>query len=202
MVNRQRLAPAVSTAHYDGRAQRRARIGAGGMAAQASNFNCLETYEARLVGLGAMAERYFKADPTTCLIKLRQFVDLFAQPPAARMRLFSPPDEPLTELLQRWKAERTIPREASDLFHQLRIFGNQVAHAHKDDHGGSTVGLKVARLRLPGREKLELIRLVGQSHLPARRTLEMLGIRPSIADLPDTTISSDLKTLSSFRCGV
>lgn len=34
-------------------------------------------------------------------------------------------------------------------------------------------------MRLPGSEKLEVIRLVEQSHLPARRTLDMLGIRPS-----------------------
>ena len=34
-------------------------------------------------------------------------------------------------------------------------------------------------MRLPASEKLEIIRLVEQSHLPARRTLQMLGIRPS-----------------------
>jgi transposase InsO family protein len=34
-------------------------------------------------------------------------------------------------------------------------------------------------MRLPGSEKLEIIRIVEQSHLPTRRTLEMLGIRPS-----------------------
>ncbi len=34
-------------------------------------------------------------------------------------------------------------------------------------------------MRLPGSEKLEIIRLVEQSHLPARRTLEMLGVRSS-----------------------
>jgi hypothetical protein len=34
-------------------------------------------------------------------------------------------------------------------------------------------------MRLPRSEKLEIIRLVEQSHLPARRTLDMLGIRPS-----------------------
>jgi hypothetical protein len=33
-------------------------------------------------------------------------------------------------------------------------------------------------MRLPGSKKLESIRLVEQSHLPARRTLEMMGIRP------------------------
>ena len=34
-------------------------------------------------------------------------------------------------------------------------------------------------MRLPGSEKLEIIRLVEQSHLPARRTLQKLGIRLS-----------------------
>jgi putative transposase len=34
-------------------------------------------------------------------------------------------------------------------------------------------------MRLPASEKLEIIHLVEQSHLPVRRTLEMLGIRPS-----------------------
>ena len=31
-------------------------------------------------------------------------------------------------------------------------------------------------MRLPAAEKLDIIRIVEQSHLPARRTLEMLGI--------------------------
>jgi transposase-like protein len=34
-------------------------------------------------------------------------------------------------------------------------------------------------MRIPAAEKIEIIRLVEQSHLPARRTLQMLGIRPS-----------------------
>ena len=34
-------------------------------------------------------------------------------------------------------------------------------------------------MRYPAAEKLEIIRLVEQSHLPARQTLEKLGIRPS-----------------------
>ena len=34
-------------------------------------------------------------------------------------------------------------------------------------------------MRPPASGKLEIIRLVEQSHLPARRTLEMLGMKPS-----------------------
>ena len=44
----------------------------------------------------------------------------------------------------------------------------------KHDRGWGRRGM-----RFPGSEKLEIMRLVEQSHLPARRTLEMLGIRPS-----------------------
>jgi len=33
-------------------------------------------------------------------------------------------------------------------------------------------------MRYPGSEKLEIIRLVEQSHLPVRRTLARLGILP------------------------
>lgn len=40
------------------------------------------------------------------------------------MGLFSSPDEPFSDLLQRLKAERAMPREAGDLFHQLRIAGS------------------------------------------------------------------------------
>jgi putative transposase len=40
-------------------------------------------------------------------------------------------------------------------------------------------------MRYPASEKLEIIRLVEQSHLPAKRTLDMLGIPapPSIAGM-------------------
>jgi len=34
-------------------------------------------------------------------------------------------------------------------------------------------------MRLPASEKLEIISLVEQSHLPARRTLQTLGVKPS-----------------------
>jgi len=110
-----------------------------------SNFEFLKSYDTQLVRLGALAERYFKEDPNTCLIKLRQFAELLAQQLAARMGLFTSSDEVFADLLQRLKAERAMPREAGDLFHQLRISGNQAAHAHRDDHAGALTGLKIAR---------------------------------------------------------
>jgi type I restriction enzyme R subunit len=115
------------------------------MSARGSNFEFLERYDAQFVRLGALAERYFKDDPNTCLIKLRQLAELLAQQLAARMGLFTSAEEPFADLLQRLRAERALPREAGDLFHQLRVSGNQAAHGGKDDHAGALVALKVAR---------------------------------------------------------
>jgi type I restriction enzyme R subunit len=36
------------------------------------------THDPQLVRLGGLAERYFKDDPNTCLIKLRQFGEVLA----------------------------------------------------------------------------------------------------------------------------
>lgn len=115
------------------------------MTGRGSNFDFLKTYDAQLVRLGALAERYFVEDPNTTLIKLRQFAELLAQQLAARMGLFTSPDEPFADLLQRLKAERAMPREAGDIFHQLRISGNQAAHANRDDHATALTSLKMAR---------------------------------------------------------
>lgn len=115
------------------------------MTVHKSNFELLKQYDPQLVRLGVLAERYFQEDPNTCLIKLRQFAELLAQQFAARMGSFSSFDEPFADLLQRLKAERVLPREAADLFHQVRIAGNAAAHAHRDDHAGALTSLKLAR---------------------------------------------------------
>lgn len=115
------------------------------MSGRGSNFDFLTTYDAQLVRLGALAERYFKEDPNTCLIKLRQFAELLAQQLAARIGLYTKPDESFAELLVRLKVERAMPREAGDLFHQLRIAGNDAAHAHRDDFATALTSLKMAR---------------------------------------------------------
>lgn len=110
-----------------------------------SNFDFLSTHGPQLVRLGVLAERYFRDDPNTCLIKLRQFGELLGQEVAARVGLFTSPDEPQSDLLRRLKAERAAPPQVLDLFHQLRIAGNRATHAHADDYGLALTTLKVAR---------------------------------------------------------
>ena len=99
----------------------------------------------QLVRLGALAERYFPDDPNTCLIKLRQFGELLAQVTAAKTGLFTSPEEQQSDLLRRLKFERVVPAEVADLFHQVRIAGNQATHAHGGDHAQALTTLKIAR---------------------------------------------------------
>ena len=56
-------------------------------------------------------------------------------------------------------------------------------------------------MRYPAAEKLEIIRLVEQSHLPVRRTLEMLGIpRATFYRWYDLDQTSSLRFLSVRGC--
>lgn len=50
---------------------------------------------------------------------------------------------------------------------------NELRSASSTEHN---CGREGRRIRYPASEKLEIIRIVGQSHLPAKRTVNQLGI--------------------------
>lgn len=110
------------------------------------NFSYLRAYDEQLVRLGNLAERYFKDDPATSLIKLRQFGEVLAQLTAAKAGLYTDSQEPQSDLLKRLKLERILPDQAADLFHQLRMVGNRATHQHSGNHGDALNALKVARV--------------------------------------------------------
>jgi len=115
------------------------------MTPHSANFEFLGKHDVQLVRLGALAERYFKDDPNTSLIKLRQFGEVLAQLTAAKAGLLASPEEPQADLLRRLKFERVVPREAGELFYQLRIAGNLAAHAQTGDYAEALSTLKIAR---------------------------------------------------------
>jgi type I restriction enzyme R subunit len=41
-----------------------------------TNVGFLQTHDANLAVLGGLAERYFRDDPSTCLVKLRQLAGM------------------------------------------------------------------------------------------------------------------------------
>ncbi|MGA7012387.1 MAG: IS3 family transposase [Pseudolabrys sp.] len=69
---------------------------------------------------------------------------------------------------------KDLKRQAQDLKEVVAEQALELRLLKKHDRGWGR-----RSMRLPGSEKLEIIRLVEQSHLPARRTLEMLGVRSS-----------------------
>lgn len=110
-----------------------------------SNFQFLTAEDARLARLGLLAERYFAEDPPTCLFKLRQFAETLCGLVAANSGLLQQPAEAFADQLRRLRYERVIPREAGELFHQLRVAGNRAAHEGAGTHAEALSGLKLAR---------------------------------------------------------
>lgn len=115
------------------------------MTIKSANFQFLQSQDVQLVRLGALAERFFREDPNTCIIKLRQFGELLAQLTAAKTGLFTSTDEVQVDLLRRLKYEGVISREVADLFHQLRVAGNKAAHQYAGDASEALTLLKMAK---------------------------------------------------------
>lgn len=110
----------------------------------ASNFSFLTADAAPLARLGMHAERYFRTDPNTALIKLRQFCEALTEAVAARTGRYRGGADNLVELLRRLEDGGAIPREPARLFHELRVNGNRAVHAGYADHGAALSCLKFA----------------------------------------------------------
>lgn len=77
--------------------------------ANTANFGFMEGYGTHLAALPALAESYFRSDPSTALFKLRQFAEFLAKEIAARHVSY----------------ERALPRETADQSHGLRRLAAQ-----------------------------------------------------------------------------
>lgn len=109
------------------------------------NFAFLKVHDLQLVRLGSQAEQYFRDDPNTCLIKLRQFGELLAQLIAASAGLYEDPGESQLDLLRRLDSRGAVGGQALDLFHELRKAGNRATHSLTGEHRTALSNLKYAR---------------------------------------------------------
>ena len=115
------------------------------MATASANFAFLETYDPQLVRLAGLAERYFADDPNGCLVKLRMFGELLATIVAARYGLMESPNETQADRLRRFKDRGALSQQVLDLFHHIRIAGNDAVHDFSDEHRTALTALKKAR---------------------------------------------------------
>ena len=98
------------------------------LAAASPNFGFLKGCSPALLQAAVAAERNVFEDPVTALMRLRQFGELLAQEAAATAGLYADSSDSQLDLLRRLEDRRVLPREVSDLFHDLRRSGNQVTH--------------------------------------------------------------------------
>ena len=115
-----------------------------------SNFGFLQVHDAQLVRLGALAERIFPGDdPTHDMPDQTSAVwrsAPLAQQVAARTGAFNSTEEPQADLLRRLKEDRIVSQAVIDLFHQVRITGEQ---SDLRSHGRPPRGADVAEGRPP-----------------------------------------------------
>jgi type I restriction enzyme, R subunit len=110
----------------------------GGAEAHSANFEFLRATDGQLYRLAALGERYFRTDPNTCVVKLRQFAELMAKDVSARAGLLTDPDAEFVAVLGAIGRSGYAPRPALDLFHGLRRAGNQAVHQGVNRHGSLT----------------------------------------------------------------
>lgn len=110
-----------------------------------ASFEFLRSHGKQLYRFAAQAEHYFRTDPNTTLMKLRQFAELLAKEVAARTGSLRSADESFANLLGELGRSGYVTGQAMTLFHQLRIAGNEAVHGDLDDFGAALNGLKVAR---------------------------------------------------------
>lgn len=96
------------------------------------NFGFLTVHDPELAALGTFAERYYAEDPSTCIVKLRQYAELLAQITAASCALETDRYESQNDLLKR--LQRRLPRRVMDLFYWLRKTGNDAVHDRVGTH--------------------------------------------------------------------
>ncbi len=92
------------------------------------NFEILRDGWPELAALGAFAESYAHADPTSALMKLRLFAENLTKDIYHDLRLPKPEQPTLVDLLKNDAFCAITPKVALDKLHALRIHGNKAAH--------------------------------------------------------------------------
>lgn len=114
------------------------------MGQSVSNFDFLERLDGELANLGRLAESYFQDDPSTSLIKLRQFAERLTRRHAALVGVDLQPDDTQSDILRRLKYERAVPERVLDVLHYIRKLGNTAVHESRGDHRQALACLKMS----------------------------------------------------------
>ncbi|WP_434288837.1 type I restriction-modification system endonuclease [Celeribacter sp. SCSIO 80788] len=109
-----------------------------------SNFEFLDQLDGELANLGRLAESYFQEDPSTSLIKLRQFSERLARRHAVLMGVDLVDADTQVDLLRRLKYDRAAPDRVLDVLHHIRKLGNAAVHEGQGDHRQALACMKMS----------------------------------------------------------
>jgi type I restriction enzyme, R subunit len=119
------------------------------------NFGFLPKHDERLATLGAQAERYFRADPSTAIVRLRRFAELLAKVIAAHRALHLDERETFEDTLRRLSSSGSSPRKQTIC--SIRKLGNAAVHDAKGGHSDALASLKFARQLGAGSSELMVV---------------------------------------------
>ena len=109
-----------------------------------SNFEFLDHLDGELANLGRLAESYFQDDPSTSLIKLRQFGERLTRRHAAMVGIDLQVADTQSDVLRRLQYERAAPERVLDVLHHIRKLGNAAVHDGKGNHREALACLKMS----------------------------------------------------------
>jgi len=106
----------------------------------------LATVDPLLVELGARAEHYALDDPNTSILKIRQLGELLAQSAAAKFGIQTDSrNQEQRGLIDDLYRRQFLPPDIKDLFHSVRMEGNQAVHQLHGDQGRAITLLRFVR---------------------------------------------------------
>lgn len=94
------------------------------------NFEMLRKDSPELADLAGFAEQYVYGDPSSCLVKLRSFIERMVNRIYIKATLPKPYQPSLLDLLKNDAFRAMVPKVVLDKFHGIRIHGNKAAHGN------------------------------------------------------------------------
>lgn len=110
------------------------------------NFEMLRTHWPELATLGAHAENYVYTDPESCLVKLRNYIELIVRWLYRKERLPEGYRASLYDLLEAHAFKSAVPEQVTMKLDAIRIHGNRAAHGDKIKDGNAIWLLKEAAI--------------------------------------------------------
>lgn len=110
-----------------------------------SNFDFMQEHNPIFLELAINAERVFRSDPNTTLVKMRQLGEALAKDTASRSNIYFDSKTTQSQLIGKLSRELHLDHNIKNMFHRLREDGNEAIHGFKTSHHEASEALKIAR---------------------------------------------------------